>query len=138
VENRFPQAGQSFFRYHSPKYFCDGLPLDPFDFQLGTEVPQTPPVAPPPVDVMIWQGFKDTLFNVTEALDNFDCFRARGGDVRLLTHQSGHILPLGVGMLSPELNDALDALAGLITLPEFQSVAGNGNCGSIDHDAAAL
>lgn len=138
LTNEFPEPGRDFFRYHSPKYFCDGEPLEPFEFALGTETPQTPPVAPPAVDVMLWQGFKDTLFNVTEALDNFDCFRARGGDVRLLTHQSGHIMPLGVGLLSEDLDQALDALAALVTVPEFQSPEGSGDCGSIRLNEATL
>jgi ABC-2 type transport system ATP-binding protein len=138
LTNTFPEAGQQFFRYHSPKYFCDGEVIESIDFALGTEIPMTPPIAPPAVDVMLWQGFKDTLFNATEALDNFNCFRDRGGDVRLLTHQSGHILPLGVGLLSEDLDEALDALAGLLTLPEYQSVGGSNNCGSISRDTATL
>lgn len=53
-------------------------------------------VAPTPfaeVDVLLTQGMRDTLFNFNEAWRNFECLKASGGDVRLLTHQTGHILP---------------------------------------------
>lgn len=138
VTNNFPEGAQEWFRYHSPRYFCDGEQLGPFEFLQGTEMPQTPPTEPPAADVMIWQGFPDTLFNVTEAFDNFRCLRERGGDVRLLTHQSGHILPLGPAALSEDLDEALDQLSGLVTAPEFQGPAGDNACGSIDRATATL
>lgn len=136
--NSFPQPGLDFFRYHSPRYFCEGEVIDSIDFITGSEIPQTPPLPPPAVDVMIWQGFPDTLFNVTEAFDNFECLRARGGDVRLLTHQTGHVLPLGPDLLGDEVGTALEALAPLVTVPEFQRGPGANACGSIDRFAATL
>jgi ABC-2 type transport system ATP-binding protein len=138
LTNNFPEGARDWFRYHSPRYFCDGEPLGPFEFLQGTETPQTPPTVPPAADVMIWQGFPDTLFNVTEAFDNFRCLRERGGDVRLLTHQSGHILPLGPAALSEDLDTALDQLAPLVTVPEFQGPAGANACGGIDRATATL
>lgn len=137
--NTFPDGALDFFRYHSPRYFCDGEPIDAIEFLATTEIPQTPPVAPPAVDVMLWQGFPDTLFNVTEAFDNYRCLRERGGDVRLLTHQTGHVLPLGAEALAGEsVGDALDALSGLVAVPEFQGPAGANACGGIDRQAATL
>ncbi|MHA7833175.1 MAG: alpha/beta hydrolase [Algiphilus sp.] len=136
--NRFPEPGLDFFRYHSPRYFCDGEAIPEIAFAQGTEVPMTPPNTPPAADILLWQGFPDTLFNVTEAFDNLRCLRARGGDVRLLTHQSGHILPLSVETLSADLDSALAALSGAVVVPEFQGPGGRNACGSIDRDVATL
>lgn len=48
---------------------------------------------PHKVDALYTQGMRDVLFNLNEAHKNMQCVDARGGDVRLWTHQSGHILP---------------------------------------------
>lgn len=66
---------EAFYRYHSPSYFYEqGLPLGP-------------------VDVLIVQGMRDTLFNLNEAYWNAMALLPKGGDVRLLTTQGGHVLP---------------------------------------------
>jgi ABC-2 type transport system ATP-binding protein len=43
-----------------------------------------------PIDAMYWQSTSDTLFNLNDAFHNFQCVSALGGDVRLLTKNSGH------------------------------------------------
>ena len=97
--NRFPEAGLDFIYYHSPAYRCTGEPVfvaedpDLLNYQID---PPAYDVAPTPfaeVDVLLTQGMRDTLFNFNEAWRNFECLKASGGDVRLLTHQTGHILP---------------------------------------------
>jgi ABC-2 type transport system ATP-binding protein len=42
------------------------------------------------IDALYWQSSGDTLFNLTEAVNNFKCVAARGGDVRLLVKTGGH------------------------------------------------
>src|SRR3546814_7652409 len=94
-------------RYHSLRYFCDGQPAGPQNFLLAT--PDALTVAPSPLpkaDVLLTQGFRDTLFNFNDGLHNYECLHALGGDVRLLTHQTGHILPLSLGAVG--LEDPLD------------------------------
>ncbi|MFT5603797.1 MAG: ABC-2 type transport system ATP-binding protein [Paracoccaceae bacterium] len=44
----------------------------------------------PAVDALILQGIRDTLFPLSEGMALYDFLRAAGGDVRLLTHESGH------------------------------------------------
>jgi len=136
--NTFPDPALDFFRYHSPRYYCDGETIPEIAFAQGTEIPMTPPTTPPPADILLWQGFPDTLFNVTEAFDNLRCLRQRGGDVRLLTHQSGHILPVSVETLSADLDTALGALSGAAVAPEFQGPGGANACGSIERDTTTL
>lgn len=43
-----------------------------------------------PIDALYWQSTRDTLFNLTDAVRNFKCVDALGGDVRLLTKINGH------------------------------------------------
>src|SRR5262249_6525696 len=42
------------------------------------------------IDALYWQSTSDTLFNMNEAARNFQCVSALGGDVRMLTKNSGH------------------------------------------------
>ena len=44
----------------------------------------------PPVDALILQGTRDTLFPLSEGLALYNYLRSAGGDVRLITHESGH------------------------------------------------
>ncbi len=44
----------------------------------------------PRVNAVLYQGMRDTLFNFNEGYANYECLRSEGGDVRLLTYQSGH------------------------------------------------
>ncbi|HEY0973242.1 MAG TPA: alpha/beta fold hydrolase [Solimonas sp.] len=127
--NRFPEAGRNFFAYHSVRYFCAGEAPGPQNFRLGTADPMAVPPAPfPQLDALITQGFRDTLFNFNDGVHNYDCLRARGGDVRLLTHQSGHILPIS----SEPLEGPLDPFYAALTLPNFQDAGGSGACGSVN------
>ncbi len=42
------------------------------------------------IDALYWQSPFDTLFNLTDAVRNYQCVAAQGGDVRLLTKVGGH------------------------------------------------
>ncbi len=129
VNNAFSEAGFNFMRYHSVKYFCDGEPAGPQNFLIATaDELSVEPDLPPPADILISQGFLDTLFNVNEGLANYECRKAIGGDVRLLTHQSGHLLP-EIG-----LADAFDPLAQVVNIPELQSAGGSANCGTYSQE----
>ncbi|MGH8461003.1 MAG: CocE/NonD family hydrolase [Stenotrophobium sp.] len=46
-----------------------------------------------PVPALFTQGQRDNLFNVTEAYWNARYFAATGADVRVLTHEDGHMNP---------------------------------------------
>lgn len=128
LTNDFPDAGSNYFTYHSVRYFCDGIEPGPQEFLFATpDSFLVPPGPVPAVDALIMQGFRDTLFNFNDGNNNYDCMRARGGDVRLLTHQSGHILPLS----TEPLEGPLDPFYAALTLPNFQDAGGSGNCGHI-------
>ncbi len=97
VINLFPQdlaadrssdTTEDFFGYHSNAYFCEGKPIAT-NGGVGTK-PLLPPVHPPRVNAMLFQGMRDTLFNFNEAYNNYQCLKEGGGDVRLLSYQSGH------------------------------------------------
>jgi len=141
--NRFPDAGLDFFYYHSPAYRCSGEPVsvsetpDLLNYQINPPAFDVEPTPYHQVDVLLTQGMKDTLFNFNEAWRNFECLNALGGDVRLLTHQTGHILPVEA---PDELQPAeyLDPTAGLLELPGFQAAAGQFSCGDISISDATL
>ncbi len=129
LTNNFPEAGMNFFAYHSVRYFCDGVAPGPQDFLLGSgDSFLVPPGPIPAVDALIMQGFRDTLFNFNDGFNNYSCMKQRGGDVRLLTHQSGHILPLS----TEALEGPLDPFYAALTLPNFQDAGTSGNCGNIN------
>ncbi|NGY04577.1 peptidase S15 [Solimonas terrae] len=133
ITNNFPQSGYNFMRYHSMRYFCDGVPAGPQSFLLGTpDQLSVAPDLPPPADVLLTQGFRDTLFNFNDGLHNYECLHAIGGDVRLLTHQSGHILPVSLGTVG--LEDPLDPFYEALTFPGFQDAGGTRSCGSLNLD----
>jgi ABC-2 type transport system ATP-binding protein len=72
----------------------------------------------PPVHALFIQGMRDTLFPLNEAVDGFRCLRAAGGDVRLLTHQSGHnvigVVPdPGDLLFQPPGNSSVNRCAGV-------------------------
>ncbi|HEY1078215.1 MAG TPA: CocE/NonD family hydrolase [Fontimonas sp.] len=128
LTNEFPDAGANFFAYHSVRYFCDGVAPGPQDFLFATpDSFLVPPGPVPAVDALIMQGFRDTLFNFNDGYNNYNCMKARGGDVRLLTHQSGHILPLS----TEALEGPLDPFYAALTLPNFQDAGTSGDCGGI-------
>ena len=86
--NQVSPEAYDFFRYHSPGYWCDGIPVAT-NGGPGT-APARAPVHQTAVHALIFQGMRDTLFNFNEALANYNCLKDLGGDVRLLTYQSGH------------------------------------------------
>jgi ABC-2 type transport system ATP-binding protein len=137
LTNQLGEPGRNFLRYHSPRYFCDGEPAGPQDFIIGTPDPRSVPPTPyEPMDVLLTQGVRDTFFNVNEALDNYRCLKAAGGDVRLLTHETGHILPVSITNVPGNLEEALDPFFDAITIPNFQDAdrIGRRFCGAINID----
>ncbi len=137
LTNHITEAGRNFLRYHSPRYFCDGEPAGPQNFLLGMPDPRNVPPTPyEPLDVLLTQGMRDTFFNVNEALDNYRCIQATGGDVRLLTHETGHILPIGITAAPGNLQEALDPFFIALEPPNFQDadLVGHRYCGAIDLD----
>lgn len=138
LSNRFPVGSLEFFRYHSPSYWCDAEVPGAQTFLTAEIVPGLPQQTPPPVDILFTQGMRDTLFNYNEAWHNFMCYRAledadgSKGDVRLVTHQSGHILPLSPAAV-PGLGDLAEqgAQNGLNEI-EFQKAAGPFACGELN------
>lgn len=141
--NRFPAEGLDFIYYHSPAYRCAGLPIEPKDspslvnYQINPPAYDVPPESFKAVDVLLTQGMKDTLFNFNEAWRNYECLSALGGDVRLMTHQSGHILPLAApDDLQP--GNYVDPAAQVLEIPEFQEAAGAFACGDVSIARATL
>jgi len=129
--NSFPEAGRAFFGYHSVRYFCDGQPAMPQSFLFAMPDPlQVPPRPFPAIDALITQGTRDTLFNFNDGFNNYNCLKARGGDVRFLSHESGHILPVSLSSV-PGAEEGLDPFYAALTAPNFQDAAGARNCGSL-------
>ena len=130
---RFSDASTSFFKYHSFAYYCEGQPVGPQNFLVATPDQLTQaPVLPPAADVLITQGIRDTLFNYNDAYNNYQCMKQLGGDVRLFTHQSGHLLP---SVIPPDAQGALDAFYAAINLPNTQDeVSGSRSCGDVNLD----
>lgn len=135
-----------FFYYHSVRYFTDAKPAsaqEPMDF-LGAPLSdlltyEVPATKPKPVSILFSQGMRDTLFDFNNGWDNFQAYKALGGDVRLMTHESGHILPgtqtilAQAGPLGDAVNQITDQLngAGLSTV-ELQKPSGANACGGLD------
>ncbi len=141
LTNQFSESGLNFFKYHSVAYFCDGQPAGPQSFLLPTSIPDTIPAVVPPtpfpkIDALITQGVQDTLFNYNNGYANYQCLKKSGGDVRFLSHQSGHILPLSVSTVplppGSDLQTALDPFYAAINIPEFQGPSGATACGNIN------
>jgi ABC-2 type transport system ATP-binding protein len=150
--NRIHDGALPFFYYHSAKYFLDAKPIseqDPISFATGSLSGSTAytvdAVKPRPIDILFTQGMRDTLFNFNEAWNNFVGYQALGGDVRLFTHESGHILPgtqTVVGQLGP-LNMLTDPLLGGLnsvglSLPDLQAPYGRNGCGVLSRDDVTL
>ncbi|OJT00007.1 hypothetical protein BEE62_07805 [Marinobacter nauticus] len=47
-----------------------------------------------PIDALLIQGTRDVLFNMQASVDNYRYLKMAGGDVRMMTNQSGHMNPL--------------------------------------------
>ena len=67
----------------------NALPPDAFEHLAGS----SPRLDAIDADVLLVQGIPDTLFPLNEALRAFEALDARGIDVRLLTHLTGHVAP---------------------------------------------
>ena len=85
---RMADGYADFLYYHSSQYFCA-------DRKVATNggpgtAPEHPPRRGPMVNALLIQGMRDTLFNFNEGYANYQCLRSEGGDVRLLSYQSGH------------------------------------------------
>jgi hypothetical protein len=142
--NEFPRESIKQFNYNGSRYWCDaaGLATMPYEFSewdkdpneplTGSFDPQTAAIDLQPVDVLFAQGMRDNLFNFNEAWWNFQCFSGRGGDVRLMAHQAGHILPVAV----PDSTQPTAKGAPTGVIPGFQDSAGNDSCNGNSLDSA--
>ena len=141
---KFPADALPQFGAHSPAYFCGqgysdmkGLSADGSTFtlaQLTSNVPQTsgvfavtrsPLKSFQKVDALLFQGMRDHLFNFNEAYHNSQCLQRGGGDVRLLSYETGH------GALSPDVGLVSQAV-------QIQGLPLSRNCGAVDATAATL
>lgn len=118
--NTIPAESLDYFGYHSSRYFCEGLTFAT-NGGPGT-APRYASRPPPKVAALFFQGMRDTLFNFSEATANYECLKNRGGDVRLLSYQSGH----------NSLQAVIDP--GQVFQPPSSAI--DNNCGPIDTDAA--
>ena len=155
INNEIPTPALSFFYYHSVGYFADPDSTDISQMDFLTSLLTMSPIVPryvgaekpaaKKIDILFSQGMRDTLFNFNEAWANYRAYKALGGDVRLMTHESGHILPgtqTVIGALGP-LNQLTDPLlSGLasigISQPELQKPSGRNSCGALSRDDADL
>lgn len=132
LSGKLSESTNNMLRYNSLKYFCDGEPAGPQDgFILGQSNPRVEPKRLPPIDALISQGVSDTLFNLNEAVNAYECLSQQGGDVRLITHQSGHILPLSADSL-PQWTEVSDPLYAMFRVPEFQGPGGGEHCATTE------
>ena len=135
--NEFPRDALDWFTYHSPSYWCDlngqaSMPYSVVASELNNNIMSefnessgsNTYRAQLGVDVLLTQGIRDTLFNFNEAWWNFQCLSERaavsGHEVRLLTHENGHIIP------------------GFVEPLYFQEPAGKLACGDIDQRDATI
>lgn len=88
AQNELTPGLKDLLLYHSNRYFCDGQAVAT-NGGPGTR-PRYAPVPGGKVNALLVQGVRDTLFNLNEAHANYQCLKAQGGDVRLLTTQTGH------------------------------------------------
>lgn len=136
--NTVTDAGREFFYYHSNAYFCNGRDVVNNGTVGGAPgmpgtVTKAQRKAVPPIktNALIFQGMRDTLFPFNSAYENYLCFKATGGDVRLLSYQSGH----NTLQVVPDPGSALyeNVAAAQPSLNELDS-----RCGTVDVDAARL
>lgn len=113
IQNRLTPGFKDLLVYHSHRYFCEGTPVAT-NGGAGTQ-PELPPVHGGKVHALLVQGLRDTLFNLNEGLKNYECLKAQGGDVRLLTTQIGHNtfrLPPDFQQIAFRPQDASNPLCG--------------------------
>ena len=114
------------FAYHSADYFCNDATIAT-NGGAGTSPWLPPTSAPPKINALIWIGARDTLFNFNNGYGNYQCMQKGGGDVRLLSYQTGHNAQLesnvnGVGTVPDPYvtlfypaNDSLDSRCGQLS-----------------------
>ncbi|MDX1754423.1 MAG: CocE/NonD family hydrolase [Marinobacter sp.] len=157
LQNRFPEPMLDFVHYHSPSYFFDnerGLELldsgstqdyllDPITGQVpvtadGRYIVKTPRTNQYPVDVLMFQGMRDSLFPFNDAYENYLSMKKAGGDVRLLTYPfSHHYLAPNAGLVQ----ETLESLGFYgQALPEFATdgLGPLANCGDININDATV
>lgn len=113
VTNVIAPDAFDYFKYHSQRYFCEGLSIAT-NGGPGTR-PRLASKPPPRVNALFFQGMRDTLVNLSEAEANYECLKKQGGDVRLFTYQSGHNSLQAVvdpGEVFQPLNSAIDNACG--------------------------
>lgn len=131
--NTLTQSEQNYFAYHSLRYFCDGQQPGPQTFAIGAaDTFKVPPGPLPAIDAFVSQGFRDSLFNLNHAVDTYDCLKKLGGDVRLHTHQAGHIFSQVSVTNVPGFEDGADPAYAAATPPNSGDVAGNHQCGTVN------
>jgi ABC-2 type transport system ATP-binding protein len=125
VANQEDAYAHDFFGYHSADYFCNGTPIAT-NGGAGTAPWLPPTTAPPKINALIWIGVRDTLFDYNNGYHNYKCMQGGGGDVRLLSYQTGHNAQLesgvnGVGTVPDPYvalyypnNDSLDSRCGTL------------------------
>jgi ABC-2 type transport system ATP-binding protein len=139
--NEFPRDALDWFTYHSPRYWCDlnnqaTMPYSVAASALNNNITSEFNEAPGSntytgqsgADVLLTHGIRYTLFNFNEAWWNFQCLSERavatGHEVRMLTHESGHI----ISDFIPESPDPL----------YFQAPGGKFACGDINQRDATI
>jgi len=92
VTNMEDSQAHDFFGYHSSDYFCNDTTFATNGNATNPgNVPQLPPTSTTPrVNALIYIGVRDTLFNFNNGYMNLKCLSRAGGDVRLLSYQTGH------------------------------------------------
>ncbi len=88
AQNQLTPGLRDFFAYHSTSYWCSGKPVLT-NGGPGTR-PELMPRQAPRTHALFIQGMRDTLFNFNAGLANQQCLARSGGDVRLMTTQTGH------------------------------------------------
>ena len=132
-ENRLSESLRNYMHYHSLRYFCEGKPAGPQNFMVGTaDTFKVPPGPLPKIDALVTQGFRDVLFNFNHAVDTYHCLKQLGGDVRLFTHQSGHLFNQLSVTNAPGAEQGLDPLYAVVTVPNSGDVGGNHQCGTVN------
>lgn len=92
------QTEMDLLYFTSYRYNCDGTNTGNFITRASTGAPMDAGLAARPVPTLYTQGTSDTLFDLTEAYNNYTCQRLAGSpDVRLYTQPFGHDDLVGAG-----------------------------------------
>lgn len=122
--NRAEPELYDYLYYHSHAYFCGSRRVNT-NGGPGTQ-PGLLPLRGDKVHAMIWNGLRDTLYAFNQPYQNFLCYRELGGDVRLLSYETGHN--------SGRVEQATDL--GVRYQPEGASTYDG--CGSLHYTDAAI